>query len=472
MASREAFALIARTALRVVLIVAMYRVVASVHQHAWSQSHQDLGCVGICETDRPWHCGWAYSQEFPAEFSRAAMVLLGGALCVSVLGTHGLPRAARLRRAAALAAVAYLVICPLNAALSDWHGDWPVFYEVPLALASFPLNLLAVPFLPSDKGVRFPYLGGDPHLWEIQHHPRRAPAYARRLRILTVVRGGALVETPLPPVEDESGDVETPLRVTPTPAHAGYRSRAAGRQQFHLEVGRSLQVEVTWSAAVVMRDDAPGSVAHRRSCARPVGASPAGARAMPSRGPRDDLWPWLAVGREHDARRDRGLRCRAPPEAVACVPAPGVLLELRPDVGGGYGVERQRPALAVDVQRRGHRTSALQTDGLGARPRGAGSRCGSRPAPRPARRPARAGPRWSGCSRRSRCRWRRAGHRGPAEAWPGGGRPRGPPCPGSGGARPGPGRHRGQRWTPRPRGAGWSAPGAGCGPVPWSARSA
>jgi peptidoglycan/LPS O-acetylase OafA/YrhL len=140
----------------------MYGVAASVHEHAWSQSHPDLGCVGICEPDRPCHCGWAYSEEFPVEFSRAALVLLAGALGVSVLGTHGLPRAARLRRAAALAAVAYLAICPLNFSLSDWHGDWPVFYMAPLGLASFPLNLLAVPLMPSDKGVQFPSLGGDP----------------------------------------------------------------------------------------------------------------------------------------------------------------------------------------------------------------------------------------------------------------------------------------------------------------------
>jgi hypothetical protein len=151
-----------RTALQIVLLLAMYRVVAAVHLHAWTQSHQDLGCVGICVPDHPCTCGWSYSQEFPDKFSRAAVVLLGGALCVSLLGTHGLPVVARAKRAAALVAVAYLAICPLNFHLSDWHGDIEAFYYPPLALASFPLNLLTTPFMLSSKGVRFPYLGGDP----------------------------------------------------------------------------------------------------------------------------------------------------------------------------------------------------------------------------------------------------------------------------------------------------------------------
>ncbi len=162
MSFRDVSALTVRTALRVVLVVAMYRVAVSVHEHAWAKSHDDRGCVGICEPNRPCHCGWSYSQEFPAEFARAAVVLLGGALCVSVLGTQGLPLAARARRAAALVAVAYLAICPLNFDLSDWHGDIEVFYYFPLGVASFPLNLLAAPFKLSSKGVRFPFLGGDP----------------------------------------------------------------------------------------------------------------------------------------------------------------------------------------------------------------------------------------------------------------------------------------------------------------------
>ncbi len=162
MSLRDVSSLAVRTALRLVLVMAMYRVAASVHEHAWSQSHDDSGCVGICEPNRPCHCGWSYSQEFPAEFSRAAVVLLGGALCVSVLGTRGLSLAARARRAGALVAVAYLAISPLNFDLSDWHGDVEVFYYFTLGLASFPLNLLAAPFILSSKGVRFPYLGGAP----------------------------------------------------------------------------------------------------------------------------------------------------------------------------------------------------------------------------------------------------------------------------------------------------------------------
>jgi hypothetical protein len=104
----------------------------------------------------------SYSQEFPTEYSRAETVLLAGALFVSLLGTHGLPLAARARRAAALAGVAYLAICPLGFDLSDWHGDMESFYYFPLGLASFPLNLLAMRFMLNDTVDQSVGLGGDP----------------------------------------------------------------------------------------------------------------------------------------------------------------------------------------------------------------------------------------------------------------------------------------------------------------------
>jgi len=162
MSFRDVLAWTVRTVLCVSIILAMYRVAASVHEHAWVQSHNDPGCAGIREPNKPYHCGWSYSQEFPAEFSHAVEVLLGGALGISVLATHGLPLAARAKRAAVLVTVAYLAVCPLAFDLSDWHGELDFFIYAPLALASFPLNLFAVPFMLSSEGVRFPYLGGDP----------------------------------------------------------------------------------------------------------------------------------------------------------------------------------------------------------------------------------------------------------------------------------------------------------------------
>jgi peptidoglycan/LPS O-acetylase OafA/YrhL len=160
--SRDVLAWTVRTALCVALIMAMYRVAASVHEHAWAQSHGDPGCVGICEPSSHVTVGGRTPRSPPAEFSRAVEVLLGGALCVSILVTHGLPLAARAKRAATLIVVHFLAICPLALDLSDWHGDLDSLLYVPLALASFPLNLFALPFMLSSEGVRFPYLGGDP----------------------------------------------------------------------------------------------------------------------------------------------------------------------------------------------------------------------------------------------------------------------------------------------------------------------
>jgi hypothetical protein len=162
MSFRDILTWTVRSALCVALTIAMYRAAASVHVHASAQSHDDSGCIGICEPHRACHCGWSYSKEFPAEFSRAVEVLLGGALGISILATSGLPLAARAKRAAALVMVAYLAIWPLALDLSDWHGDVDSIVYIPLALASFPLNLFAMPFMLSSEGVRFPYLGGDP----------------------------------------------------------------------------------------------------------------------------------------------------------------------------------------------------------------------------------------------------------------------------------------------------------------------
>lgn len=151
-----------RIGVQLALIVTMYRAAASVHEHAALHSHPDPGCAGICPADRPCTCGLSYSHEFPAEYSSAETVLLAGALVISLLGTHGLPVAARARRAAALAGVAYLAICPLSFDLSDWHGDMESFYYLPLGLASFPLNLLAMRFMLSDPVAQSVGLGGDP----------------------------------------------------------------------------------------------------------------------------------------------------------------------------------------------------------------------------------------------------------------------------------------------------------------------